>query len=266
MASDGVKAYEIITIYRKSRVGLDAIRFPRRQQLVPIRLSDPIVEIGKNWQPYLVDGELFAVHEITPLRILRIDLYSGRARNVEEHDLGFNLFAFYEKYPLFRGGATRSRRAGEIVGFRTDHLQQYRHQPFLWPMQSKGHLNVEFSSFFHAFNRRGYNIIDPTSVIPPRRRPDGGPLLHRAGLGARADRDEPAVALLTGGPRVTGGRFRRSSQVGPPPRNAQASSRSAHVLLPRPAKRDPEPAGAWRPAFDWHCRSPGARSLPPPRT
>jgi hypothetical protein len=32
-------------------------------------------------------------------------------------------------------------------------------------MRCKGHLKAEFSTFFHAFNRRGYNIIDPSSAF-----------------------------------------------------------------------------------------------------
>ncbi len=164
VASDGGNAYGIITSYKSPGWGSTLYDF-RRQRLVPIRLSDPIAEIGKNWQPFLRDGELFAVHEMAPFRILHIDVGSGLARVVEERDVGFNLFSFYEPYPMFRGGSNAIAQGSEIVGLGRTTSQRYRHQPFLWHLQSEGRLSVEFSSFFHDFNRRGYNIIDPTSIF-----------------------------------------------------------------------------------------------------
>lgn len=164
VASDGVNAYGIITTYENPGWGSTLYDF-RRQRLVPIRLSDPIAEIGKNWQPYLLDGELFAVHEMAPFRVLHIDIDSGLARVIEERDVGFNLYSFYEPYPMFRGGSNAIAQGSEIVGLGRTTSQRYRHQPFLWHLQSGGRLSVEFSSFFHDLNKRGYNIIDPTSIF-----------------------------------------------------------------------------------------------------
>lgn len=165
VVSDGEEAYGIIINFRKPGWGMLLYDF-RRQRLIPITVRNhTAMEVGKNWQPYLVDGELFAVQEMSPFRILKIDRQSGMAEIIAEHDQGFNLYAFYELYPMFRGGANAIALGGEIAGFGRTTSQRYRHQPFLWSMRSNGPLRVEFSSFFHAFNRRGYNIIDPTSLF-----------------------------------------------------------------------------------------------------
>ena len=164
LVSDGTNAYGIITVYRNP--GWSATLYDiRRQRLVPIKFSDPSFGTGKNWQPYLLNGELFAVHEMAPLRVLKIDADSGLARIVEERDLGFNLYAFYERYPMFRGGCNAIGRRNEVVGLGRATSQLYRHQPFLWWMQDPDNLNVEFSAFFHRFNKRGYNIVDATSIF-----------------------------------------------------------------------------------------------------
>jgi hypothetical protein len=159
-----VNAYGIITTFKNPGWGSTLYDF-RGQRLVPIKLSDPIGAIGKNWQPYLLDGELFAVHEMAPFRVLRIDVESGLARVAEERDVGFNLYSFYEPYPMFRGGSNALAQGSEVIGLGRTTSQRYRHQPFLWHLQSKERLSVEFSSFFHDFNKRGYNIIDPTSIF-----------------------------------------------------------------------------------------------------
>ena len=72
LVSDGTNAYGIITVYRNP--GWSATLYDiRRQRLVPIKFSDPSFGTGKNWQPYLLNSELFAVHEMAPLRVLKID-------------------------------------------------------------------------------------------------------------------------------------------------------------------------------------------------
>jgi hypothetical protein len=162
--SDGDHAYGIITTFRNPGWGMTLYDF-RRQRLVPITFHGSTPRLGKNWQPYLVSGELFVVQEMTPFRILKIEPRSGAAETIEEHDRGFNLFAFYEQYPMFRGGANAIAQGDQIAGFGRTTSQRYRHQPFLWSMRGKGQLKAEFSTFFHAFNRRGYNIIDPSSVF-----------------------------------------------------------------------------------------------------
>jgi hypothetical protein len=164
VVSDGEQAYGIITGFRKPGWGMLLYDF-RRQRLIPIVFKSEALDVGKNWQPYLVHGELFAVQEMAPFRVLKIDRQSGAAEIIEERDQGFNLYAFYGHYPMFRGGANAIARNGEIAGFGRTTSQQYRHQPYLWSVRNNGPLKAEFSTFFHAFNRRGYNIIDPTCLF-----------------------------------------------------------------------------------------------------
>lgn len=88
----------------------------RKRRRTPITTGHPSLGTGRNWQPYLSNGELFAVHEMTPCAWCTSMCNTGSARMVVERDLGFNLCAFYESYPMFRGAGDAMHSGSEVVG------------------------------------------------------------------------------------------------------------------------------------------------------
>lgn len=164
VVSNGTVAYGIITTFRNPGWGMMLYDF-RRHRMTPVTVDAPGFRHGKNWQPFLVGDELLIVHELTPFRVLAVDVTTGCARVVEEQESGFNLFCSYEPYPMFRGGSNALADGSNLVGLGRTTSQHYRHQPFFWSKKKSGYLQAHFTAFFHQLNKRGYNIIDPTSIF-----------------------------------------------------------------------------------------------------
>lgn len=164
VVSNGEKAYAII-IGDWSR-GDQALLYDfSEHRVIPIKAPTADFNYGKNWQPFLVGDALYAVHELTPLRIVNIDVLSGRSEVVREHDISFKLPAFHQTYPMLRGGANALAVGDSLLGIGHATSQRYRHHPFFWSVLRNGKLDVLFSGFFYEFHKRGYNIIDPTSLF-----------------------------------------------------------------------------------------------------
>jgi hypothetical protein len=169
VVSDGHNAYAVIILVEDNpRDGrkLGALVYDlNRRRTVPIQVEGDGFQYGKNWQPYLLDGELFIVHELTPLRVIKVDVESGRADILHERDISFKLPCFHTPYPMFRGGSNAVARDGLLLGVGRGTSQRYRHHPFLWCYKDVGELDILFTEFFYAFHKCGYNIIDPTSFF-----------------------------------------------------------------------------------------------------
>jgi hypothetical protein len=167
--SDGRNAYAISILAEdtpKSGVVLGALLHDlRTRRTKRIEVEAENFKYGKNWQPYMCNGELFIVHELTPFRVLKVDVESGRARMVRELDISFKLPCFHTPYPMFRGGSNAVESKGLLLGLGRATSQRYRHHPFLWSMSHGGNLDILFTEFFYDFHRCGYNIIDPTSIF-----------------------------------------------------------------------------------------------------
>lgn len=138
------------------------------QRLLPITVDAPELEYGKNWQPFLMGEQLFCVHQLTPFRVLEIDVTTGVARIVREIGAEFNMPAmqsfFGDNFPMFRGGSNAIVENETVFGLGRASPVSYRHAPFFWSNQGDS-LNVAFTTFFSEFYRRGYNIIDPTCLF-----------------------------------------------------------------------------------------------------
>jgi hypothetical protein len=138
----------------------------KRQRLVPIDVGIPTFPYGKNWQPFLIGEDLYVVHELTPFRVLRINIDNGGADVVREDDVSFKLPAFHQPYPMFRGGANALYFDAALLGVGKATSQRYRHHPFFWSMDTGGgQLQILFTEFFYDFHKCGFNIVDPTSLF-----------------------------------------------------------------------------------------------------
>ena len=168
MVSDRYNAYAVIILLEQCQSGrkIGALLYDlRRKRTVPIQVEAKDFPYGKNWQPYLLNGKLFIVHELAPFRVLEVDVETGRARVVQEVDISFKLPSFHTTYPMLRGGCNAIARNGMLLGVGRATSQRYRHHPFFWSFENNGKLNILFTEFFYRFHRCGYNILDPTSIF-----------------------------------------------------------------------------------------------------
>ena len=89
---------------------------------MPIEVASPHFAYGKNWQPFLMGDELFIVHELTPFRVLGVDVANGRATIVREVDVSFKLRSLHQSYPMLRGGCNAVCHNGASVRTRASDL------------------------------------------------------------------------------------------------------------------------------------------------
>jgi hypothetical protein len=164
VVSDGKRAFAIL-IGDRTRGEQALLLDLLERRTTPIELAARDLPYGKNWQPFLSGGRLFVVHELTPFRILHIDPATGRAETAREVDVSFKLPAFGQSYAMLRGGANALVQDGDILGIGHATSQRFRHHPFFWRLSESGGFEVLLTDFFYAFQRRGYNILDPTSLF-----------------------------------------------------------------------------------------------------
>lgn len=131
----------------------------------PIHMADPDMPVGKNWQPFIRDGELFAVYSLNPFRIVWIDLKQKHAELISEDGIDFNLHASYEPFTIFRGGASAIELDGNLYGVGRTTTSRVRHTPFFWDFSPEGQFGFTFTEVFQPLLDIGYKIIDPTSLF-----------------------------------------------------------------------------------------------------
>jgi hypothetical protein len=124
------------------------------------------LKYGKNWQPFVFEDELYAVHAFSPFRIVKIDVETGTCEVVFEKDIGLDLLAPHDRFTHFRGGGTALVLHGEIVGFAHLTLDSGRHMLFRWtfsPARRQVSLCCDIDTRFLA--AEGLHIVDPTSFF-----------------------------------------------------------------------------------------------------
>ena len=123
-------------------------------------------QYGKNWQPFVLDGELYAVHGFNPFRILRIDVATGRAELCFERAVGLSEVTGHDHYTRYRGGGAAIVRDGVVRGWGHATVDTGRHFPFGWNFSlDTGRFNVDFDFDLMSFHNAGHNIVDPTGLI-----------------------------------------------------------------------------------------------------
>jgi hypothetical protein len=123
----------------------------------------PGFKYGKNWQPFVADGKLFAVHSFSPFRILRIDIETGMAEIVFERSVGLDAISPHDNYTHFRGGCSALVLEDKVVGFGHVTIDSGRHSLFRWTFcPSRGEVDLSFDLDVRPLTDWGLKIVDPT--------------------------------------------------------------------------------------------------------
>ena len=167
-------------------------------------------QYGKNWQPFVHNGELYAVHGFQPFRVLHIDVATGRAEVVFERAVGLREVTGHDHFTRYRGGGAAIVVAGVVRGWGHATVDTGRHFPFGWNFSlDTGRFSLDLAFDTPAFERLGHHIIDPTGLFAW----DGRYFLgltcssrdwfygqHFAGYLCEVELDAPAAAVaLVGG-------------------------------------------------------------------
>jgi hypothetical protein len=124
----------------------------------------PMLKGGKNWQPFLRDGRLFAVCSFAPLTVVEITR-EGQMHVICQRATELWLPAAHDRYTMFRGGSNAMVGDDTVIGL--GHLTRCRddHRPFCWALDSSMRMTLAFSSAFFGLRAMGFNIVDPTSLF-----------------------------------------------------------------------------------------------------
>ena len=124
----------------------------------------PPLKGGKNWQPFLRDGRLFAVWSFAPLTVVEIT-DQGQMHVAHQRATELWLPAAHDRYTMLRGGSNAMVAGDTVVGL--GHLTRCRddHRPFCWVLDSSMQMTLSFSSAFFGLRAKGFNIVDPTSLF-----------------------------------------------------------------------------------------------------
>ena len=165
VVSDGTQAYVLSRIYRREGQGTAEYRL----FLLPAGREHDIVvppglKVGKNWQPFIKEGRLFAVHGFSPLTILELRP-DGEAHVVHQQETAFGLPAPHDGFTMVRGGSNGLVCGDSVVGL--GHLTVTRddHRPFVWVLDAAARLTLSIPATFFALRSKGFNIVDPTSLL-----------------------------------------------------------------------------------------------------
>jgi len=166
IVSNGKKAWAIIYTDQPGKrdwgaVLLDLVTLKATE----ITFQSKKIKYGKNWQPFIDKDQLYAVHELNPFRIIRIDETTGVAEIVYESESYLPISSSYDSYPLARGGSNAIIRENYLVGMGHATSEVYRHYPFIWSHQGCSGATITFIDLFYHFTKHGYSLIDPTSLF-----------------------------------------------------------------------------------------------------
>lgn len=121
--------------------------------------------LGKNWQPFLKDGKLFAIYGFDPLTVLEIR-ETGDVEIVHQAKTQLDIAPPHEPFTLFRGGTNGVlEEDGCFYGFGHSTLRSYRHDTFMWRLAPDGALDIRLSNATLGLQDAGYGITDPTSLF-----------------------------------------------------------------------------------------------------
>lgn len=134
-------------------------------ELTPISKISGHPYIGKNWQPFIWEGQLHAVQELTPVRILRFDLAAKQAYVVAEFESGLRLQTPHDQYHAFRGGSNAVKCDWGLLGFGHITQRAWDHLPFQWRLAGNDRIECLIVNWFEDLYKAGYRIVDPCSLF-----------------------------------------------------------------------------------------------------
>lgn len=137
------------------------------RRCINVELEDRVsFNYGKNWQPFVLDEQLYAVHGFSPFRIVKINIDTGKSIVVLEKDVGLNSLALHDKYTRFRGGSSALVVGDQVIGFGHITLDAGRHELFRWAFTPTRQLfDITYDIGPKVLRQSGLRIVDPTSLI-----------------------------------------------------------------------------------------------------
>ena len=165
VVSDGKRAFILCRAFdasRQSPVEYKLAILPEgvEREIVP----PPMLKGGKNWQPFLRDGRLFAVCSFAPLMVTEVT-HQGQMHVIYRRATELWLPAAHDRYTMLRGGSNAMVAGNTVIGL--GHLTRCRddHRPFCWALDPLMQMTLSFSSAFFGLRAMGFNIVDPTSLF-----------------------------------------------------------------------------------------------------
>jgi hypothetical protein len=165
VVSDGSRAFILCRTFDASRQSPAEYRLAIlpdgvKREIVP----PPMLKGGKNWQPFLRDGRLFAVCAFAPMTVVEIT-EQGQIHVVDRRATELWLPAPHDRYTMLRGGSNAMVAGDSVIGL--GHLTRCRddHRPFCWVLDPSMQITLSFSSAFFGLRAKGFNIVDPTSLF-----------------------------------------------------------------------------------------------------
>ncbi|MEQ9366157.1 MAG: hypothetical protein RIF32_18085 [Leptospirales bacterium] len=137
-------------------------RLPARKRIVVTRAAG--VPRGKNWQPYLKNGQLYVVDSIAPFRTNRLHPETGVIAPEQEYPIDLDLPAAHDNYSVLRGGSNAIVHGDAVYGWGHATQKEYSHVPYVWKLSDTGP-TISFSNLHAFFRSKGYHIVDPVSFI-----------------------------------------------------------------------------------------------------
>jgi len=118
---------------------------------------------GKNWQPFVAGGKLYAVHGFSPFRVLQIDVETGEADIAFERSVGLDLVSPHDGFTHFRGGCSALVLDDRVVGFGHMTADSGRHSLFQWIFSPfSRQVSLSFDLDIRPLTDWGLKVIDPT--------------------------------------------------------------------------------------------------------
>jgi hypothetical protein len=145
-------------LYIKGDDGWDSIK---------IQMEDDL-PVGKNWNPFVYNEEIYFVHEISPFRVLKLE--GDTVKTVFSIDIDSDIMPI-DKYSVLRGGCNGLQISETtVMGFgHSNHasdvsdINSIIHRPFVWSVNMQTQ-KVDIINLDFPWDSK-YNIIDPTALI-----------------------------------------------------------------------------------------------------
>ena len=164
--SDGERAFVICRGgLHERRDGQDHYKVVSLPDAVETRITMPHgLKVGKNWQPFLRDGRLYAIHGFAPLTVFEIGT-DGVAKVTGRKETELILPARHDRFTIARGGSNAVTEGDHVIGLGHFTTDRHIHWPFFWSLDPSLQIGITVPGLFFGLRKKGFNIIDPTSLF-----------------------------------------------------------------------------------------------------
>ncbi len=150
---------------------LNSIYLSERNQWYAVWLPQDMRQ-GKNWSPFVVNNQLFFIHEFSPFRIITVGFDATRSAFVKASVVAERPLLVAksgsDNYSILRGGSNGIQlRDGSVVGFGhtnfVDSIGFINHRPFIWKIDAS--MTIGISEIPSDVLDVKYRLVDPTSLF-----------------------------------------------------------------------------------------------------